>query len=560
MNIKLNRNQWSDRTFQLKKILLCGATAFTFLTGCSTDDSDKEDSFHTMDISKRIVETTESMRDVLPVLNHEEYNEFMEYLKSIQIDYLYDDLYGVDEAYESYLQHKDLQLKEYDHENLTIDFSTLTALELVDIIKNNNEKNLSKVVKTLGNGETLKQFTDEELLHMSKIILYTIKKDAEKHPTWDKETMNCNLSHLSLFNVDRSGILGQYETIESIQSIMLNRNAIENQEEEDKVLSHEIAHMWQDQCVEKKTNSDTYYYGYMKYLNYQLQVNPMFWRLFSEANAELDASAIYKEKYETYKTKISVFNLLKYVAAIQPGEKTLDQCETLEELFQLFQCNTDSEKKEFITAIYGIEFSTSYSSHFDFIQAYEKKTGISIETVGDVEGLYRPIQTSSYQFFTKCFFRNLAQLSVENQLTVEDNLYLISVYEELVNSELSMILDEYYEENKKFYDVYREIKDSYLESIRISIGNRKEPLKQLYLYESQEDCKFRLTENKKIGNYNNSVISLELKNINKDKREFIQELLGRDSDIIQIFSMEREISHAEENYYKESHSKVKTYE
>ncbi len=420
-----------------------GENKLTFETG--------EDDFVEADLAPVNINLSDSGLDV-----------FEEYLDSITVEYKYSHLYNIDSAFSLYKASPFQKVTDHSHDvrvNGKIDVDTLFKR-----VKINNEKYLQEKL-------LYKEYSDEKVREYCTYLAENLEVIFEKYPFIDKDSVCCSLYNLKILISPADMAYAKVNddlvfsiTEERLENV-LAKALLDTEDPFTETFYHEMMHICHMACTDYEKGFD-WVVGVCRNSE-QWEVNPLMWLCLEEASAEMMKSDCLDCENGNYSSKISYVRSLSYVLSLTESENyqlEYIQCSyDTDEFFKLFGADSDEEKIEVIKLMYTIE--VLQSSPTGFYEAYRDEYGTDLkESELAEEDLRLEVKNDILLAFTKIFYSNLARRMSEGEVTLQDMLYLIEVYESDVNAHTST----YYKNisfAKPFFESYIGIQDKFFEII-----------------------------------------------------------------------------------------------
>lgn len=420
-----------------------GENKLTFETG--------EDDFVEADLAPVNINLSDSGLDV-----------FEEYLDSITVEYKYSHLYNIDSAFSLYKASPFQKVTDHSHDvrvNGKIDVDTLFKR-----VKINNEKYLQEKL-------LYKEYSDEKVREYCTYLAENLEVIFEKYPFIDKDSVCCSLYDLKILISPADMAYAKVNddlvfsiTEERLENV-LAKALLDTEDPFTETFYHEMMHICHMACTDYEKGFD-WVVGVCRNSE-QWEVNPLMWLCLEEASAEMMKSDCLDCENGNYSSKISYVRSLSYVLSLTESENyqlEYIQCSyDTDEFFKLFGADSDEEKIEVIKLMYTIE--VLQSSPTGFYEAYRDEYGTDLkESELAEEDLRLEVKNDILLAFTKIFYSNLARRMSEGEVTLQDMLYLIEVYESDVNAHTST----YYKNisfAKPFFESYIGIQDKFFEII-----------------------------------------------------------------------------------------------
>lgn len=428
-------------------------------------------------------------------LNEDYYNSFKEYVKKIKVSYPHEELFGIEQALQKY---KEVNFDLNSHENAFGDTEEITASQLLNVVMENNEKYLQEHKSTL-----YKKFNKNELLPICENICKSFSYYS-KNKLIDVKKVKCFLSDLKIFEKASPNNAYIIDNCLVINPKMINVLKIMNKNDEtvfEKTEVHEIMHMFQSCCEDlKETNTYETNYG-ICYSWEDLKVNTLMFKWFLEASAEKNMVNYMSGNPLVYTYSIGYLESMS-LSTILDNNVKVNQTENLcfsnklELLFNQFNCNSYEDQKELIKMMYSIDIMQSETD--DFFEAYTDKHKKEL-TKEEIEDLKNNIKANVCLTLTKYFYLNLSKQLESQKIGIQDVFFLITVFENDINSHIKYNQSKKFKYNREYLDKYIEIQDKFFESISKSNNYRLDNLLDIYnSYAINVEINKNITENYKL--------------------------------------------------------------
>lgn len=405
---------------------------------------------------------------------NDNYNSIKSYIDSLDITYEYENLYKFDES-----------LNEYNKLSLvnahSSELKTITVDELYNIILKNN-KEYKRTVKT----SIYKELDNSEIREICILIVETANKYIKENKDIKEDRVRCVLSNLKLYK-QTSAVANAYVTDDNCLIISPNMlqvaDMINGKGTREDVFIHEIVHFLQKGCncdLNKNTNLKRNFgfsYGFKN-----LEVNSLDFTWIYEASAEKNMMNLTGHEPLVYKNMIGYLESLSLVNLLNDNYSVNDTEElsfkrNIDDLFAYFNVTTDKDKKEILNMMYSIEVMQQAPT--DFYNLLEKTTGRTKDSVLIDEVNYT-VKVSICETLTKLFYKNLAKNLVNKDATLEDVFYLISLFENDLNSHIKYKDSTKYSYNDRFIETYLNIQDNFFYELSKSTGYSQEEIESKF--------------------------------------------------------------------------------
>jgi len=409
--------------------------------GQSTAEAESAVQMGTKDLLARYQDTAETDEEAAVLsqgvlLSPEGLSAMEAAVDELVVVYPFSDLSGVENAYQRYQTLPGYQgAVEHDiGSNLP-----LAPEKLFEIVKANNTNyitNINPILKKF-------QLEDDYILWACEIICDTINREL---PALGSTTMladvDANLADLKIFKPPAAGMANASVTDDNCMYIspVMVQNMVDlfGEDADVEVIVHETEHIIQKLSTET-CDGLSVERGYGFCVSWEDQsVNSLDFNWFVEASAEKLATSLLEMEPITYKKLIGYLDTLTFLNILRgnaPKETPgLTQQSSLDRIFQLFGCETESERLELLEMLYAIELFQEEPD--DFMVLYAKRLGHEASEA-ELTKLEIELKNAACQTTAKYFYRNLSRLLTENQMTLREVFYLITVFESDLNLHIS---------------------------------------------------------------------------------------------------------------------------
>lgn len=394
-------------------------------------------------------------------LSGENYNEFVKWIDSKDVVYVYADLYNVDNAKTNINQYQGaISNQKHQHTDL---ITTIDKIPTVDEVYN---KIISNSNAYLRNNPGYYNLNTEYTRMIAEILVNMVKDNYADLSKDDLSRIYCMLNDVVAVGIDSTDftvndlnqIYNARVTDEAV--VMLDTEMIgqlRGSQTIERTIAHEVAHLFQRMCPDHKIAGLTQIGGsqYVENFDNTGEVNSLHFQWLYEAAAEQMSMNEFDAKSPlVYKNMVGYLHTLDLITLIRPDyDETsiaVSQMSTNpEKIYEVFGAKTQAEKDEVNHLLYSICYIQTERE--DFVTVYEQKHG-------DIEGkettVKKIMKESVVQTMTKFFYRNLAERVHNGEVTLQDTFYLINTFESALN--LHIVYDdagriEYNDEAIKFY-------------------------------------------------------------------------------------------------------------
>ena len=435
------------------------------------------------------------------------YNSIKNYLDNLTVTYEYEDLYKFNESLTQYNKLNLVNTHSNKLKNITVD-------ELYNVILNNNKK-YKKTVKT----SIYKELNGSEIREICSLMVDTINKYLSTNKDINIDRLKCVLSDLKMYK-QTSSVANAFVTDDNCLIISPNMlqvaSMINGKGTEKDIFIHETVHFLQKGCncdLNKNTNLKRNFgfsYGFK-----DIEVNSLDFTWLYEASAEKNMMNITGHDPLVYKNMIgyleslSLVNLLNDNYSVNDTEK-LSFKKDLNDLYKYFGVTTDKDKKEILNLMYSIEVMQTAPT--DFYKILTQKTGKTNDSAL-VDEVNYTVKVSICETLSKIFYKNLAKNLVNKDATLEDVFYLISLFENDLNSHIKYKDSTKYSYNDRFIETYLNIQDNFFYELSKASGYSQNDIENKF---DEYTAHVKDSKGNIINNYS-------LKFLNKEKINYLEE-------------------------------------
>lgn len=456
-------------------------------------------------------------------LTSADYESFEQYIKSIVVKYPYEELYDIDAALDKYNQ---VVFDVNYAPNVFTNDAELSPSKLLDVVMQNNQNYLNDQKNKIG-GTFYKQLNRSELYNICRIICDAFN-DYSKAGTIDINKVKSYLTTLKIFTDPISEVaFTSYDDClvinpNNVDALDLITQGMTKEQVYKKLIFHEIMHMFQKSSPEMEKANKYYFNSGIAYSWKDLKVNPLMFDWFVEASAEkneadyTDGKTILYQDFVAHLDSLSLSTILNDNVQVNQTEN-LCFSNKLDKLFEQFDCKTNDEKKEVIKLLYAIDImqvDRSDADDNDFFIRCKEVYGKEF-TTDQINELSQTIKASECLTLTKQFYLNLAKQLKEKQIGLQDVFYLITVFENDLNSHIKYTKSERFQYDEPFLNEYIKVQDQFFDAIARSNDYTVDQLLDLY---NNYGMTLQI-DNTKYQNYN-------LSWMDSSKRDYI---LGREA-------------------------------
>lgn len=383
-------------------------------------------------------------------------DDFQNSLRALSVDYGYEELFDCEKGIEGICVDHSAAVHQY---SALDEGGYLTKEHLLALVKENNAAYLQD-----GAGFARAIEDDELLLRICEIIVDTVRDMLEEYPDIDRNRVFCNLGNLKI--LERPGALN-FAAVEPDMVLHVNRNtanlaSLTSSGTMYNVLLHESMHILQYGCSCERIAGCTRRCGYAHYYpEWEQNYADLVW--LAEGSAERMACLYANTEPMTYQTLVNYIRSLD-LSVVLRDELDAHCVETLsfyadtDRLFAAFGAREDGARQEIYQMLYALEIVQSAPA--DVKQAYEKYYGCEWSEEVRVEvnkQLRRPVVMT----LTKCFYNSISQAVQQHDLTKNDVMFLVNLFESAINAHLCMDDPRYDEYNTAFVPWYTALRENF---------------------------------------------------------------------------------------------------
>ena len=443
-------------------------------------------------------------------LNISDYNEFINYVNSLNFNYKYEELYDINDAINRQSSNKNTN---HSHD-ITNGTNVLTSELLYNRVKMNNEIFFDDQNKSTG----YKKIKNGYIKDICELLVNSINSELDNNQNINKKDVYCILYDLKIVGKNVTFNNASYDENDVL---VVDKDNIENYQffnnDVDafrQIIYHEAMHIIQSVCNDKEDIGKLELGICYKYDD--LKVNPLYWSWFLEAAAEKEMGKILGEDTHTYSAPIGYYDSL-ILCSILNENVSVGDVESLsfekkaDSLFKAFNATTNEEKMEIIKMMYSIEIMQSKPE--DFYKVYKEKYGVDLSTdTNELENLRLSLRIDILKTLSKEFYKSLSsQVSKEN-VSLDTVFYLINVYESDVFIHLFYNEKDRIASGVEFFDFYTELQNKFFEMLSISTDYNFDEIVDLFNnYSMNVSYEGKVIKNYNLDNLGDDAIFIEKK-------------------------------------------------
>lgn len=394
-------------------------------------------------------------------LSGNNYNEFVRWVDSKDVTYVYADLYNIDNVYDNIKPYQStISNQKHQHTDL---ITSINKIPTVDEVYNRIVSNSNEYLRTHKGYYSL---SSEYTRLIAQILVNMVSDNYQELSKDDLTRIYCMLNDVKAVGIDSTDfsvnelnqIYNARVTDEAV--VMLDTEMIgqlKGSNTMERTIAHEVAHLFQRMCPDHKVKGITQIGGsqYVENFDNTGEANSLHFQWLYEAAAEQMSMNEYDAQTPlVYKNMVGYLHTLDIITLIRPNYDensiaTSQMSTDPNKIYEVFGAKTDEEKREIAHMLYSICYIQTERE--DFVTVYEKANG-SIE--GKETTVKKIMKESIAQTMTKYFYKNLAERVHNGSVTLQDAFYLINTFEAALN--LHIVYDdaqrvEYNDESLKFY-------------------------------------------------------------------------------------------------------------
>ena len=394
-------------------------------------------------------------------LSGNNYNEFVRWVDSKDVTYVYANLYNIDNVYNNIKPYQStISNQKHQHTDLITSINKIPTVDEVynKIVSNSNEY--------LRNHPGYYSLSSDYTRLIAQILVNMVTDNYQDLSKDDITRIYCMLNDVTAVGIDSTDfsvndlnqIYNARVTDEAV--VMLDTEMIgqlKGSNTMERTIAHEVAHLFQRMCPDHKVKGITQIGGsqYVENFDNTGEANSLHFQWLYEAAAEQMSMNEYDAKSPlVYKNMVGYLHTLDLITLIRPNydENSIATSQISTDpnkIYEVFGAKTDEEKREIAHMLYSICYIQTERE--DFVTVYEKANG-SIQ--GKETTVKKIMKESIAQTMTKYFYKNLAERVHNGSVTLQDAFYLINTFEAALN--LHIVYDdaqrvEYNDESLKFY-------------------------------------------------------------------------------------------------------------
>lgn len=377
-------------------------------------------------------------------------------IKNLSVDYGYPEMFNYQKAMEGV--NADCTVAKHSFSALD-DNGALTKEHLLEIVNHNTEKYLEET-------PLLTEIDNQEfLLRVCEIIVKVTNDILKQYPDIDKDRVYCNLGNLKI--IENKSAVADYAAVEPGMVLRFNSttaktaNIMQNASMYSTVI-HETMHIIQYGCTCEPNKACTRRCG-LAHAYDSWEQDYADWLWLSEASAERLVCLYSDVEPMTYQNMVRYLISMDLSTMLQENVpanylETVNFYSEPKMLFDLFGCENEQDKEEIYHLIYALEMM--HMQPDDVKAAFKNKYGQELD--GSVaDDFNSKIKRPIIKTLTKTFYRNLSQTVANSQMTKNDLLFLVNLFESTINYHMGFDDSKYDDYNVEFVQWYKQVRDGF---------------------------------------------------------------------------------------------------
>lgn len=410
-------------------------------------------------------------------LNSGNYNDFVRWVDSKDVKYVYADLYDINNA-QHYIDQFDSRVNKQEHQHTDL-ITSIDKIPTVDQVYNvivaNSNSYLSSHKGYYSLGSNYIKLISEILVSMLKDNYADLSKE-------DLTRIYCMLNDVKAVGIDSTDFsVNELKTpynarVTDEAVVILDTEMIgeiSGNKAMERTIAHEIAHLFQRMCPDHKIVGLTQIGSsqYVENFDNTGEANSLHFQWLYEAAAEQMSMNEYDAKTPlVYKNMVGYLRTLDLITLIRPNYEensiaTSQMSTNPNAIYEVFGAKTDAEKREIAHMLYSICYIQTERE--DFATVYNKENG---SITGQELNVKLIMKGSIIQTMTKYFYKNLAERVHNGSVTLQDAFYLINAFEACINRHIIYDDSSNYKYNSEAISFYIETQDKFFQMISEDSG------------------------------------------------------------------------------------------
>lgn len=419
------------------------------------------DSYYT---STNATVTTEAITATPITLLDADFNNFQTNLNSIDIEFSYEEYFGINEA--AALNNDRQHTHSAPESGIIVDGQID-----IDALYESVVSQSAQFRSDTGHYMYTVIENKSELMQILQHVVDSINPKIEDSTSEQLGELDCILSDLKVYYgtgvtnasfTDENCLLVNPNMIKMMEIIHENENSFRN------VVAHESNHILQSDCPHRE--NEAYAQTGVSRKDENLAINPFFWLWSIEANAEKQVVNDTGDAPTTYKYLVGYVETMDYVALSNPNSYGYTDIEDSSinrdrnHFYNVLGNGTAITSEEITQLMFAMEVAQSKTD--DLKTVVEAQTGQTM-TDSEYTTLKKELRAQYCEMLTKIFYNNLSLAIRSNSVTLEDIFTLIKIYEADINYHIEYSKDTT-GVNGEFLETYYRIQTEFFTQIALS--------------------------------------------------------------------------------------------
>ncbi len=405
-------------------------------------------------------------------ISNSDAQNFANYVHGKRVDYQYSEYFEIDEALAKYNGIKEYETVSSNFiKNGKIDENGLK----IQVMKNNEEY----LKNQKGNRYSALSTSDFDNIFKSLMEGLNYQLDSNV----DLAQLDDNLTNLKILAMSASGsamVTDDAILAVNMKVIQIKQNSYPNVNYLRMTIIHEAQHLKQVSSVQEREKE-----GYTRNLGIayswdDLKVDSLFWQWFLEGAAQA-----LTDEYErlqiipTYESQVKAIQSLTLSTILKDevGSITVPKISlqpNLNQLFEIFNCKTDEDRKEIVKMMFAYEISLNQNSKF--ANYYKSKTNTALNNYTYSDSLRASVGGT----LTKVFYENLSTSIVDKDISLEDIFSITAAFETEMARVTRYSSATYQDAHVAFAQHYNDIQSQFFTLLGKSLDMKAEDVYALY--------------------------------------------------------------------------------
>lgn len=377
---------------------------------------------------------------------------FVEELKQNTAEYGYDKLFDIEKSLEGLTGHTPVATHPYS----ALDSNgNLTKDHYYEVVKKNTEEYLK--TKPM----MIKAVDDATMREVCEVIVDVVNEVLSTFPDIDRERVYCTLAQVKVgYHMTSTA----YAYVDEEMFVHVNKsfsNLAQGADEDGfyRIMIHETMHLIQIGCLCEHEQINGRRLGVSYYYN-DWETQYADWTWLGEGSAERMSNLYTGKRSITYPENIGVIQTMDVLAALReelPANyvETICYYDDVDKVFSLFDACT---REEVCRMMYAFEIALEEPGSLE--TDYPRLYGTSW-TEDEAEKVKFTLKNMALTTLTKQFFCELCNVIRENNLTKNDVMFLLDLYESSMGQMTRMGLNRYQKYSTGFAEWYRPVRESF---------------------------------------------------------------------------------------------------